>query len=185
MSNEYIDKFKTDFEKIIEHFKGELKAVRTNRANPEILENILVDVYGTKTPIKQIASISVPEARTIMIEPWDKNIIKDIEKAITYAEIGLSPSNEGTFIRLTLPQMTEEKRMEIVKNIKDKLEKTRISIRQVRDKIKEDITKAEKNNELTEDDRYKHVTDLDNKTNEYVKQADEMADEKEKEVMTI
>lgn len=185
MKNEFINKFLGEYDKSLEHFKTELKTIRTNRANPEIVEGILVEAYGTKMPLKQMASISVPEARTLIIEPWDKNIVKDIEKAITYASIGLNPANEGNFIRLTMPQMTEENRKEIVKNLKEKLEKARIAIRQVRDKIREEILKAEKNKEITEDDKYMAFTELDNTTAEYNKKAETMADDKEKEVMTI
>ena len=185
MANDFIEKFKNEFEKALEHFQNELKVIRTNRANPDMVENILVEAYSVKTPLKQLASIGVPEARTLVIEPWDKSIIKEIEKAITHAEIGLNPSNEGNFIRITIPQMTEENRKMIVKNIKEKLEKARVSIRQVREKIREEILAKEKDKEITEDDKFRHMTDLDNMTTDYNKKAENMSDGKEKEVMTI
>ncbi|MBU1165106.1 ribosome recycling factor [Patescibacteria group bacterium] len=180
-----IDEQKEEFEKSIDFLKKELAGIRTGRANPKIVENILVDSYGTKTQLKQLASITVPEARTLLIQPWDKNITKDIEKAINQAGIGISPVADGNNIRLTMPAMTEESRKDFVKIINEKAENSRISIRQVRDKIKEEIIKQEKNKELTEDDRYQLIKDLDELTKKYNEQVKEIADAKEKEVMSI
>ena len=180
-----LDDSKQEFEQAIEFFKKELSSIRTGRANPEMVENILVDNYGVKTPIKQIASIAVPEARTITIQPWDKNALKDIEKAIVASDLGISPVVESTLVRLTVPQMTEENRKGFVKVIGEKAEKAKVAIRQSRDKVKEEITKQEKNNELTEDDKYDLIKKLDEMTREYNEQAKELAEKKEKEVMSI
>ena len=180
-----LDDSKQEFESAIEFLKKELAGIRTGRANPEMVENISVDSYGAKTPIKQLASITVPEARTITIQPWDKNIIKDIEKAITASDIGISPVVEGSNIRLTIPQMTEENRLGFVKVIGAKAEKSRVAVRQTRDKIKEEITKQEKNKEITEDDKYDLIKDLDEMTRKFNDQIKELVDAKEKEVMSI
>lgn len=180
-----IDEHKPDFEKALDILRDELATLRVGRANPIIVENILVDAYGAKTPLKQMASITVPEARTILIQPWDKTLSKDVEKAITIADIGISPVNEGSQIRLTIPPLTEESRKELTKSVGEKMEKTRITIRQIRDKVKDSIVAKEKDKEITEDDKY----DLQKKLDELVKGHNETIKElggaKEKEIMTI
>src|SRR3989344_6136219 len=139
-----LESYKEDFEKALSHLKDELATLRAGRANPIMVENILVESYGTKMPMKQLASIAVPAARTLVIQPWDKNIIKDIEKAIVEANIGIAPVNEGQQIRLTIPQLTEESRKQLTKAVTEKAEQCRIAIRQVRDKVKEEIVKQER-----------------------------------------
>lgn len=180
-----IDNYKPDFEKSIGILTDSLTTLRVGRANPMMVENIMVEVYGAQTPIKQMASITVPEARTILIAPWDKTIIKDIEKAIELAKIGISPVNEGAQLRLTVPALTEESRKELVKSVGEKMEKTRIAVRQIRDKAKDNIVKQEKDKQITEDDKY----DLQKKLDELVKNYNEkiklMGDKKEKEIMTL
>src|SRR3989344_6192415 len=158
-----LESYKEDFEKALSHLKDELATLRVGRANPIMVENILVESYGTKMPMKQLASIAVPAARTLVIQPCDKNIIKDIEKAIIAANIGISPVNEGQQIRLTIPQLTEESRRELVKSVGEKAEKARIALRQIRDKVKEEIIKQEKDKEITEDDKYDLIKKLDDK----------------------
>jgi len=180
-----IENHKDDFNKALAVLEEELKTLRVGRANPLMVENILVEVYGTKTPLKQIASIAVPESRTILIQPWDKSIIKDIEKAITIANIGINPTNEGQQIRLTIPPLTEESRKELTKSVGEKSEKTRIIIRQIRDKVKEEIIKKEKNNEITEDDKYDLQKKLDEFVRDYNEKVKDLAERKEKEIMTI
>lgn len=180
-----LDDFKSEFEKSITYLKDELASIRTGRASPAMVENVLVEVYGTRTPLKQLASITVPEARTILIQPWDKNIAKDIEKAITLAKIGISPVAESNQLRLTIPTLTEESRKEFVKNIAEKMEKTRIAVRQIRDKIKEEILKQEKSKAITEDDKYDLIKDLDDMTRQYNEKIKELGSNKEKEVMSL
>jgi len=180
-----IEDHKARFEKIVGSLQEELATLRIGRANPAMVENILIEVYGAKTEIKQLASISVPEARTILIQPWDKTIIKDLEKGIIAANIGISPVNEGSQIRLTIAPLTEESRKELTRSVGEKMEKARIMIRQFRDKIKDDITKKEKSSELTEDDKYDLQKELDEVVKDYNEQIKNIGEQKEKEIMTI
>jgi ribosome recycling factor len=182
---EIIDKHKPEWEKAIETLKGELATLRVGRANPLMVENIIVDAYGSKMPIKQMASIAVPEARTLLIQPWDKTLAKEIEKAIILANIGISPVNEGQQVRLTIPQLTEENRKELVKSVREKMEKSRITLRQVRDKIREGVMKQEKDKQITEDDRFSALKKLDEITKNYTQTVEEMGEKKENEIMTI
>lgn len=180
-----LDKYKQDFEKPLAILTDDLATMRVGRANPMIVENILVEAYGAKTPIKQMASIAVPEPRTLVITPWDKTIIKDIEKGIVEAKIGLNPVNEGSQLRLVVPQLTEESRRELTKNVGEKMEKTRIAIRQIRDRIKTEVENAEKAGNLTEDDKYDLIKKLDDQVKSYNEKIKDLGDKKEKEIMTI
>ncbi|MBI4600169.1 ribosome recycling factor [Candidatus Uhrbacteria bacterium] len=174
-----------EFERIIAHLGEELSGIRTGRAHTGLVEHILVDSYGTQTPIKHVASLSIPDQRTICITPWDASLVKEIEKSITLASLGVQPVNDGSSIRISLPQLTEENRRMLVKNVGQKQEQTKISIRLVRDRLRDEIAKAEKNNEVTQDDKYALQKELDEITKEYGARADDSAAEKEKEIMTI
>ncbi|NQT49926.1 ribosome recycling factor [Candidatus Kuenenbacteria bacterium] len=185
MSNEFIEKHEEEFNKTLEHFKKELATIRAGRANPAMIENVLVDAYGIKTPIVQLGSIAVPEARSMTVDPWDKNLLKEIEKALTYADLGLSISVESTLVRLSVPQMTEENRKDLVKTMNEKLEAAKISVRSIREKTKEEIVSAEKSSDITEDDKYKYVKDLDEKVGELNKDLQSIAESKEKEIMSV
>lgn len=180
-----LDSYKPDFSKALESLKNELATLRVGRANPMLVENILVEAYGTKMLLKQLASITAPEARTILIQPWDKATTKEIEKAISQANIGLNPVNEGQQIRLTISPLTEESRKELTKSVGEKMEKTRIVMRQIRDQAREEIIKQEKNKEITEDDRYDLQKKLDEMVKDYNDQIKELAELKEKEIMTL
>ena len=180
-----IDSHKPNLDKIMASLANELATLRVGRANPLMVENILVEVYGTKLPLKQMASVTVPEARTLLIQPWDKTVAKDIEKSIILANIGINPVNEGTQIRLTVPALTEESRKELVKSVNEKMEKSRVSLRQVRDKVREEISKKEKNKEITEDDRFDLQKKLDELIKNYNEKIKELSDKKEQEIMTI
>lgn len=180
-----IDNYKSDFSRVIDNLTGELATLRVGRANPIMVENILAQAYGVKTPLKQLASITVPEARTILIQPWDKTIVKDVEKAIVEANIGISPTNEGAQIRLTIPPLTEESRKELTKSVGEKMEKARIAMRQIRDKVKEEIVKQEKNKEITEDDKYDLQKKLDELVKDYNEQIKKLGDKKSEEIMTL
>ncbi len=171
------------FEKAVEYAGQELAALRTNRVTPALIENIKVEVYGAKMPLTQVASINSPEARQLLVEPWDKNIIKSVEKAIETASIGLSISNEGNFLRLFMPSMTEETRKQVIKLLREKMEKARVSLRGLRDEIKEEIVQAEKNKEISEDERFKLLEDLDKMAREYTDKVGELGEKKEKEIM--
>jgi len=173
---------KPNFEKVIEFVQKDLGSVRTNRATPSLVENISVNVYGARMPLIQVASITSPEPKQLLIEPWDKNILKDTEKAVQTASLGLSVANEGTFLRITMPAMTEETRNEVIKFLNDKLEKGKQTLRGVRDEIKEEIIKAEKTKEISKDDRYSLAKDLDEMTREYTEKISKLGKKKEQEI---
>lgn len=180
-----LDSHRQDFNKLLDHLKTEISALRTGRANTAILDIVQVEAYGQRMPLKGVASISLPDPRTIVIEPWDKTILKEVEKAIIEAKIGLNPINEGKLIRLPLPSLTEESRQEIIKILNQKLEQTRIAIRQLRDSIREKIFQEEKQKLMGEDQRFKLQQKLDEITKEYNDKIKARGEEKEKEIMTI
>jgi ribosome recycling factor len=174
-----------DFAKIVEHFKTELAGLRTGRANAALVENIVADFYGTPTPLMHMAQITIPEPRMIAIQPYDKGSLKDIEKAIQASNIGINPVNDGTNIRLTVPQMTEDRRKELVKVVSQLGEKSRVSVRNVREEIWKEIQTLEKDGKISEDDKIAGKNDLQeviDKVNDDIKK---LADAKEKEVLTI
>ncbi len=177
--------YKKDFDKALELLRDDLATLRVGRANPIMVENILVEAYGSKTPLKQLASIAVPEARTILIQPWDKGVAKDIEKAIVVADIGINPVNEGSQIRLSIPPLTEESRRELTRSVGEKMEKTRITVRQLRDKVKDEINQQEKVKAITEDDKYSLQKKLDEMVKDYNEKIKGIGDKKEEEIMTI
>ncbi len=181
----YIEKNFERFNEIIEFLKKELGQIKTGRANPSIIEDIMIEAYGTKTSLKQLASLSVPEARVLVVSPWDKNITKEVEKSLTAANIGLSIVNEGAVLRLIVPQLTEESRKDLVKKVNEKLEQSKIKVRQLRDEIKEEIIKAEKNKEISEDDKFKAIEELDKTTREHNDKIKEIGEKKEEEIMTV
>lgn len=180
-----ITNYKDDLEKIVTHVKLELGALRTGRATPALVENIVVDVYGARQPIKAVGSILVSDAKTLLIDVWDKSTLKDVEKAISQANIGLMPIIDNNRIRLSLPQMTEDNRKDMVKILNAKLEESRISMRGVREKVKASITDAERAKEITDDDRYDEIDKLEAVIKEYVGKIDELGKQKEVEIMTI
>ncbi|MFA5047506.1 MAG: ribosome recycling factor [Patescibacteria group bacterium] len=180
-----IDNNLTKFVKAVDHFKQDMATLKTGRANPAFLDGVLVEAYGAKTPLNQLSSIAVPEARSILIQPWDKSILKDIEKGIVEADLGVNPVNEGDKIRIVFPQMTEESRKEIVKLLNQKAEQARIAVRILRDEAKEEILAAEQNKEFGEDERYSLMEKLDQAVGDYNGQIKAAADAKENEIMTI
>lgn len=174
-----------EFQKAIDHFKSEIGTLRTGRATPAMVEDIPVQAYDQKMELKGLASINVPDPKTIVIDPWDKNVIKDIEKALNDSDIGVSPVVDGTVIRLNMPPMTEENRKDMVKILKQKAELARISIRGIREKIRDKIIKAEEAKEISEDERFRGQEELDKHVGELNKEIDKIAEDKEKEIMTI
>jgi len=176
---------KPGLEKIIEFFKEELAGLRTGRASVAIVENIMVDCYGSKTPLKQLAAISVTDSQGMVVQPWDKTVVKEIEKAISQSGKGLSVSVDGAIVRLAVPPMTEERRKEIVKVLKEKLEAARVAVRELRDKTREKINKLFKDKSVTEDDRYGLFEDIDKITGEYNEKIKKIQEEKEAEIMTV
>lgn len=183
--NKYIEKKQNDWRKTIDFFKKEIASVRTGRANPSILDGVQIEAYGVKNPLNGVCSIAVADGQSITITPWDKNIIKDIEKAIVQANLGVEIINEGDKIRIKIPQMTEENRKELVKKLNEKHEQARISIRQVRDEIKTEIEEGEKNKEIGEDDKYNFIEELDKEVGRLNDELKEIKDKKEQDIMTV
>jgi len=183
--NEFIKNKETEFVKILDFFKKEIATIRTGRANPAVLDGVSVSAYGAMTTLNGLASISVPDAQSIVVSPWDKSVLKDIEKAIVEADLGLGIVNEGTLIRLTVPKMTEENRKVLVKKLHQKQEEAKISLRKVRDEIKTNIEKAEKAKEITEDDKFDFIKELDEEIRKRNDEIKSLTDKKENEIMTI
>ena len=177
---QYEDKMK----KAIDFLEGDYNGIRAGRANPHILDKLRVDYYGTPTPIQQVGNVTVPEARIIQIAPWDKSLIKTIEKAILTSDIGINPSNDGSVIRLVFPELTEERRKELVKDVKKKGEAAKVAIRNIR-RDGNDALKKLKGSEVSEDEIKDMETELQKLTDKYVKDVDKAVDTKSKEVMTV
>lgn len=171
--------------KAIKSLQREFTKVRTGRANANILEGVTVDYYGSPTPIKQVGQISTPEARLLQIQPFDKTILGEIEKSIINANLGVTPSNDGNFIRIQFPALTEEKRKDLVKEVKKMGEDAKISIRNSRRDQNEVVKKAEKNKEITEDDSKKYQEEIQKVTDKYVAEVDKIVEAKEKELLTV
>lgn len=179
------NKTKEKMEKCLDSLNRDYKAVRAGRANPAILDRVTVDYYGVPTPLNQMAAISVPEPRMLMIQPWDASTLKEIEKAINTAEIGINPSNDGKVIRLSFPALTEERRKELVKDISKRAEEGKVAVRNVRRDAMDDIKKLKKDNQITEDDQKDGEKKLQDITDSYIKQIEEMEKAKEQEVLSI
>ena len=172
-------------EKTISVFSEKLSEVRAGRANPAILNKIKIEYYGTQTPINQVAAISVPEARLIVIQPWDASVLKEIEKAILASDIGINPNNDGKVIRLNFPELNEERRKEIVKDIKKMAEDARVVIRSIRRDAIDDAKAMQKNSEISEDELKVAEDKIQKLTDKYVDEIDSILEKKEKEIMSI
>ncbi len=171
--------------KSVEVYEGNLSEIRAGRANPAILNKISVEYYGVETPINQVAGISVPEARMIVIQPWDASVLKAIEKAILASDIGLNPNNDGKVIRLNFPELTEERRKDLAKDIRKIAEEARVSIRAIRRDGMDSIKAALKNSEITEDEEKSDEEKIQKLTDKYIAQIDKLLEDKEKEIMSI
>ncbi|MBQ8971061.1 MAG: ribosome recycling factor, partial [Lachnospiraceae bacterium] len=163
---------------------GEFNTIRAGRANPHVLDNIKVDYYGTPTPIAQVGNLSIPEARLIQIQPWDKTMLKEVEKAIQASDLGINPTNDGTMIRLVFPELTEERRKDLVKEIKKKGEADKVAIRNIRRDGNEAFKKLSKS-DVSEDEIDELQEELQKLTDKYIKSIDEMIEEKSKDIMTV
>lgn len=183
--NRFVEAKKGEFEKAIDFFRKEISSLRTGRANPVILEGVQVEAYGARTPLNGVATINVPDGQSIIVSPWDKGVIKEVEKAIVDAGLGLGVVNEGDKIRLTVPKMTEENRINLVKVLNEKLENSRISLRQIRDEIKSEIEEAFDSKEIAEDDKFKFLKELDEEVARRNNELKEIRDKKEKDIMTV
>ena len=179
------DAYSPEFKKIEERLKTDFDHLRTGRANASILDLVQVEAYGAMTPLKGMASITIPDSKTIAIEPWDKSILKEIEKAIAAANFGLQPVNDGKAVRLVMPPMTEEFRKELIKVVNQKMEQARIALRQLRDQIRDKIFAEEKAKTMGEDERFRLQEKLDKQSKDFNDKIKVMGEEKEKEIMTI
>lgn len=179
--NQYEEKMK----KSLANLEDEYVAIRAGRANPRILDRIQVDYYGTPSPLQSVANISVPEARMIQIQPWDASLIKDIEKAILSFDLGLTPANDGKVIRLVFPELTEERRKELVKDVKKKGEEAKVAIRNIRRDANDMVKKESKANEISEDEQKQMEDRIQKLTDQYVAKIDSAIDAKSNEVMTV
>lgn len=183
--NEIISKAEARMEKRIAHLSSDYASIRAGRANPSVLDKIMVDYYGSPTPINQLAAVSIVEARTLMIQPWDASVLRGIEKAIQTSELGINPQNDGKALRIVFPPLTEDRRREIVKDVHKMAEETKVSVRNVRREAVEKVKAKKKDGELTEDDLKKAEKKIQDITDKSVKEIDKLAAEKEKEVMSL
>lgn len=172
-------------QKTISVFDVNLSEIRAGRANPAILNKVTVDYYGTPTPINQMAGISVPEARLIVIQPWDMSVLKEIERAILASDIGITPNNDGKVIRLNFPELNEERRKEIVKDIRKMSEEAKVAVRQIRRDGIDEFKKMQKDSLITEDDLKSAEDNIQKLTDKYVDEIDKLTEVKEKEIMTV
>ena len=182
---EVFEKAKTKMGKTVGALKSEYAGIRAGRANPQILDKLTVDYYGTPTPVGQLASVSVSEARVLVIQPWDKSVLKGIEKAILASDIGINPQNDGTVIRLTFPPLTEDRRRELVKDVQKNAENSKVAARSIRRDCIEKLKAMKKNSEITEDDLKDGEKEIQKITDNCIKDIEAVADAKEKEIMEI
>ena len=171
--------------KTIEAVKADFASVRAGRANASVLDRVQVEYYGSPTPLNQVASISSPDPRQLVIQPWDSSLLRDIEQAILTSELGINPQNDGKVIRLTFPQLTEERRKELTKQVHKYAEGGKVAVRNIRRDVMDKIKAAKKMSEITEDDAKDYEKKLQDVTDKYVKKLDELAAEKEKELMSV
>ena len=182
--SDYIE-FESKMKKTAEVLKTQLASVRAGRANAAVLDQITVDYYGVPTPIQQVASVSVPDPRSLMIQPWDASVLKGIEKAILASELGINPQNDGRVIRLVFPQLTEERRKELAKQVKKYGEEAKVAVRNIRRDAIDKFKKQQKASEITEDDYKTIEKDIQKLTDNYIKEVDNITDKKEKELFEI
>lgn len=180
-----IEEYKPQFDKALEHLRQEISSLRTGRATPTLVEDVLVEAYGTKQSLKAVASISVSDAKTLVVDPWDKTLVPAVEAGIRASDVGISPVNDGKVIRLPLPELTTDRRQELVKVLHTKLEQARIAVRKIREDIRSKIDKAEKEKNISEDEKFMLQESLEKTVKEYNDQIKAVGDEKEKEILTV
>ncbi|MBL7058681.1 ribosome recycling factor [Patescibacteria group bacterium] len=183
--NIFIEENQEEYKKAVAFFVTNISSLRTGRATAAIFDRVFVNVYGTLSPLNSISSITVSDPKSMIINTWDKSLLKDTEKALTEANLGVSVVNEGDKLRVIFPQMTEENRLHLVKQLNEKHETAKISIRQIRDEIKTSIEKAQIEKEITEDDKFKYLRELEDKTKEMYNELKEIRDKKEADIMTV
>lgn len=185
MIKDYIDDAERRMGKTAETLKKDFATLRAGRATPALLDKIQVDYYGALTPLSQMANVGAPESHLLMIQPWDKNTIKNIEKAILASDLGLNPNNDGSVIRIAIPQLTEERRRELAKVVKKKDEEAKVAIRNIRRELNDDIKELEKAKEVSEDDAARGLEEVQKLTEKWIKKLDEITKSKEAEIMEV
>jgi ribosome recycling factor len=180
-----VNEARTQMEKAVEAMRREFTSVRTGKATPALLDTVRVDAYGSKMPINQVGTVSSPEPRLLLIQPWDKGLLKAIETGITQADLGLNPSNDGNIIRVPIPQLTEQRRKEMVKMVHKLAEEGRVAIRHARQEANKDIKKRQGDHELSEDDAHRQMEQVQKLTDEYIAKIDQLVKAKEQEVMEV
>ena len=185
MLEQIVSNAKPDMDKAVERFREEINKLRTGRANPAMVENLSIDYYGSKSPLKQVASINVPEPRLIVIQPWDKDNLVNIEKAINEAQLGLNPVNDGQVVRIAIPPLNEERRTELAKTLGKYAEEAKVSVRQAREEAWDEIQDLVKDGKLGEDDKFRGKDMLQKSVDEYNGKIEEVREKKEKEIMEI
>ncbi|MCD8018350.1 MAG: ribosome recycling factor [Clostridiales bacterium] len=180
-----IEKYTEKMQKSVDSLERDYNSIRAGRANPHVLDKIKVDYYGTPTPLQQVGNITVPEPRMLCIQPWEPNLIKKIEKAIQQSDVGIHPSNDGKVIRLVFPELTEEHRKDLVKDVKKKAEASKVAIRNIRRDANDYLKKANKNNEITEDELKTEQSKVQKETDKYIKLVDEKMEKKSQEILTV
>ena len=182
--DERIQGYDEKMQKTVNNLESELGSIRAGRANPHVLDRIMVDYYGTPTPIQQVANVSIPEARLIQIQPWEPAMVKEIEKAILTSDLGINPTNDGKLIRLAFPELTEERRKEIVKDVKKKSENAKVAIRNIRRDANDALKKLTKQ-DVSEDEVKDLEDNVQKMTDQYISKIDKMTEEKSKEILTV
>lgn len=180
-----IQQTKSRMKKSIDALKDDFNTIRTGRASTSLFDKIRIDYYGQQTPITQVATVSIPEARLVVIQPWDKSVLGEIEKAIQKSELSLNPNNDGKVIRINIPPLTEERRKEYVKMAKSMAEKARVAVRNIRRDANEELKKQEKKSDITEDDLKRGMDEVQKMTDDYIKDIDSILEDKEKEIMEV
>ena len=182
---EQIKEYNDKMQKTIDHLESEFATIRAGRANPHVLDRIKVDYYGTPTPVQQVGNISIPEPRIIVIQPWEKSLLKEIEKAIQMSDIGINPTNDGQVIRLVFPELTEERRKELVKDVKKKGEADKVAIRNIRRDGNDAFKKLAKSEDISEDEIKQLEDELQKLTDKFIKTVDDMVEAKSKDILTV
>lgn len=180
-----LSQYEGKMEKTVENLSAEYAGIRAGRANPHILDKLRVDYYGAPTPIQQVANVTVPEARTLMIQPWESSLIKEIEKTIINSDLGVNPNNDGKSVIINFPELTEERRKDLVKDIKKKAEAAKVAVRNVRRDANDALKKMNKANEISDDEMKVNEEKVQKMTDKYVANIDKLMEEKSKEIMTV
>ncbi|MFB6285463.1 MAG: ribosome recycling factor [Candidatus Bipolaricaulia bacterium] len=185
MADETIDEMRQHMQKSLKVFEDEMQKLRTGRANPSMIEDLHVDYYGTQTPLQHIANVTAPDANMLLVRPFDKNAMKEIEKAIVESDLGLNPSADQDVIRVVIPKLTEERRKELIKHVHDKAEETKVAIRNIRRDLKDKFEKQQKEGEMSEDDVHRVLKEIDDITHEFTEKVDEVMNEKEEQLSHV